>query len=70
MESKESKENKDKKESKENKKSKESKYKEQKMDKKKDLYKILLLGDSTVGKTDILFRYVENSFREICLYHY
>jgi len=37
------------------------------MDKKKDFYKIFLLGDSTVGKTDILFRYVENSFKENCL---
>ena len=35
------------------------------MEKKEFLYKILLLGDSSVGKTCFLMRYTENTFQEI-----
>ena len=34
------------------------------MDKKEYIYKILLLGDSQVGKSCILTRYIDNSFKE------
>ena len=37
------------------------------MDKKKDLYKILLLGDSYVGKSCILERYIDRTFKEVYL---
>ena len=36
-------------------------------DKKETLYKILLLGDWSVGKTCFLMRYTENTFTEIHL---
>jgi small GTP-binding protein len=34
-------------------------------EKKEPLYKILLLGDSSVGKTCFFMRYIENTFQEI-----
>ena len=36
-------------------------------DKKENLYKILLLGDWSVGKTCFLMRYIDNTFNEIHL---
>ena len=36
----------------------------EKKDKKEPLYKILLLGDSSVGKTCFFMRYIQNTFQE------